>query len=468
MTTSYRRFQIELNEEHLEEASFLEEQCASLVDDPEVPWRERAEFEERLEAHIDALVLGGDLARDVCRRRAEEGDAGELFAAVCVFAREDRWDLLLEVFDSLPPDKPERAAAVARALERELPASWEERSVDLLRTRDELTPLVARVIGRRRIGASDALLERLEKGPVEARPAVARALGRLGDTRARGPLLHLRAAFGDVEFRYESLLALLRLGEPRALEIVREEAGLAPLGTKRASSEEEDPERAITLLGLAGGAEDVRNLLRISLATATPACLLALGLLGDPVAVPTILGHLPREETGDAAALALFAITGAMLAEEVFVPEEIDPDTLFEDEREKLERGEPPFAAGHPIPGDRVVRVSRDVEAWHRFWKENRARFRDGSRYELGEPASAKSTVALLTSDLSHPTLRRLAVEELVIRYGSRSDFEVELPVREAERRLVPLARWSVEVAARHEPGAFLFSGRAHPGVAAV
>ena len=52
MATSYRTFLIQLYEEYLEEASALYEQRRTLYTNPEITWREVAEFENRLEAHV--------------------------------------------------------------------------------------------------------------------------------------------------------------------------------------------------------------------------------------------------------------------------------------------------------------------------------------------------------------------------------------------------------------------------------
>ena len=74
MDTSTRAFQIDLYLEHLEEAAFLYEQRKVLRKNAEFSWRAIADFEERLEAHIDALVVGAGLALEICRKRAVEGE----------------------------------------------------------------------------------------------------------------------------------------------------------------------------------------------------------------------------------------------------------------------------------------------------------------------------------------------------------------------------------------------------------
>ncbi len=76
MITSMQSFRSKLYLEHLEEASFLFDQRINLRRISLHPWEDLAELEERLEAHIDALVVGGALATEVCRVRWREGDEG--------------------------------------------------------------------------------------------------------------------------------------------------------------------------------------------------------------------------------------------------------------------------------------------------------------------------------------------------------------------------------------------------------
>src|SRR5437867_8681097 len=90
MAISLRAFKIELYQEHLEEAAFLYQQRLALFRDPEISWRKIGEFEDRLEAHVDALVVGEELALEVCRARVKAGEPAELFPIVSVFCRQRR------------------------------------------------------------------------------------------------------------------------------------------------------------------------------------------------------------------------------------------------------------------------------------------------------------------------------------------------------------------------------------------
>ena len=118
MAISLLAFRMGMFEEHVEEASFLYSQRRRLLQAETSPWRDVARFEHRLELHIDALVVGADLALDVCRRLAAEGDAGELYAATSVFCRQRRAMLVSEVLGRIDAASPEAIAAVADEIGR--------------------------------------------------------------------------------------------------------------------------------------------------------------------------------------------------------------------------------------------------------------------------------------------------------------------------------------------------------------
>ena len=83
--------------EFVEEASFLYEQRLTLLGDPEVSWRDLDDFERRLEAHVDGLLVAGEVAVPVCQERAAAGDPGDLYAAIAFACRAERRGLLAEM-----------------------------------------------------------------------------------------------------------------------------------------------------------------------------------------------------------------------------------------------------------------------------------------------------------------------------------------------------------------------------------
>jgi len=174
---------IEICQQHLEEAAFLYGQKHALSTDPDIPWTALDDWEQRIEAHIDGLVVGGPPALALCEQQAETGDPGELFAALCVGCRHEHSDLVDKIILDLDFTDTERVAAATAALKYALPAQW----VNLWRQQlptspPELAALKAEVLSYRHIPAQAELLQALPNTPAPFLPAIIRALGRLNPT----------------------------------------------------------------------------------------------------------------------------------------------------------------------------------------------------------------------------------------------------------------------------------------------
>ena len=299
MATSPRTFRIELYEEYLEEASFLYEQRLALLTNPEITWKKIGEFEDRLEAHIDGLIVGDKLALDVCARHASEGGFGELFAAICVFCRQDQRDRVLAILDQLDPADAEKAGAISDALKYELPESWSKDFLTLLGSGDpKLAPVLARAFGYRRAQCGPQLLNAMKRCAAAALPEVVWALGRIRYEPAIGPLLdYLKTE--DEPVRSAAALALARIGDPSAVDYCLDQARRHtwPMRT----------------LGLAGGRRALALLTERANNGGGADCFTALGLLGDPVSVPLLISALEQPDAAVHATTALQCLTGAGL-----------------------------------------------------------------------------------------------------------------------------------------------------------
>jgi uncharacterized protein (TIGR02270 family) len=449
--TAQEEFGCSIYFEHLEEASFLYEQRLSLFDDPEITWLDIEDFEERFEPHIDGLVVGEDLALEVCKQQAREGDFGELHAAVRVFCRQDRKDLVLEVLEELDSEDAESLQAFSAALKYEFPEGWQGDFFQMLPD-DELKsiPILADLFGYRRMQAGTAFIKILDDVPVAPLPKVIWALGRIVAKDARSSLVKY-LEHEEETICADASLSLLRIGdEPtigRCLDYLRSQSWpLIPLG-------------------LGGSRSAVKALLELAgTDKAEGDCLFALGLLGDISAVDTLLGQLSITDLAEPAATALNLITGAEIYEEAFIPEEIDEDELFEEELEKYkEEGELPTKPdGEPF-GITIERLSQNPEDWYRWWAENRSRFEDNIRYRNGKPYSPACLLENLESEQSVHKIRQLAYEELVIRYGVDVPFETDMFVAQQRQALTKIGQWVQSTGNRFQEGTWYFAGQPIP-----
>jgi len=448
MATSIRAFNIELYQEHLEEASFLYEQRLGLLNDPELTWKDLDEFEQRLEAHIDALVVGQDLAMEVCKTQAVEGDFGELFAAVCVFCRQKQGKLVADIFESLDVQDDERVQAVTDALKFECPQDWRDSLNKLfLRRHQNSLPILAEMFGYCRLPAGESLLAVFQAAPEGSLSKIIRSLGRLRVDKAQESLMpFLRQE--DNAVCTEAFLALLRIGNIQAMKqclLIAQSKQWPYIG-----------------LGLSGNQSAVRVLLTIvDNNQATNDCLIALGLLGDLSAVYPFVSCLGNKELAKSAAMALQLITGAELSEEVFVPEEIDEDALFEEELKAYkEEGKVPLRPeGEPF-GTTEIKISRDPEVWKQWLTENAGNFKRELRYRNGKPFSPLCLLDNLQSEQYVYQVRQMAYEELVIRYGMDVPFEADMPVRKQLQVLPQIAAWVAEHNQKFQTGQWYFAGK--------
>jgi uncharacterized protein (TIGR02270 family) len=434
-------------EEHLEEASFLYEQRMALRENPELSWIDIDDFEARFEAHVDGLVLGEDVALEMCKQAAAEGDHSELHVAIRVFCRRGLKDLVFETIDQLDLNDGERQKALADALHDDLPAGWRDKIIEMLGgDNSQLYPLAVGLIGYCRLPAGDTLLGLLDRLDGETLRRALWALGRIREHGARVPLFNTYLNHRDENVRAEAALTLLRLGEKQALQHCITRAG-----------HETWPSIA---LGLGGVPEAFPKLYQMASSEQVDSnCLLALGLFGDSRAVDILLHRLGSGELVDSASLALFMLTGADLHEEVFVPEEIEEEDLFEEERERLEKGESLFPQGEE-PGITFSRISQKREDWTGWWEENKSRFSAGIRYRCGKPCTPGGLLENLEDERSPGILRGFAHEELVIRYGKDFPFELEMTVAQQQKAMGEYRGWIASEAGRFQPGKWYFAGQ--------
>lgn len=420
--------------EHLEEISFFYGQRLYLFDDPVFYWPDIETIEKRIVSHLEALVIGESIALDLCRKKAVEGDFGELYAAVRTFCYFKREDYFQEVLDQLDFGNRERVKAFIDAVNHGLPKEWTELIRKMILSEDSnLIIIAAEVIGYRRMSMETELITVLTKNDNDALPKIIWAIGRLRLEKTSNFLLHLidkdlrNNNYRD-SIKNETFLTLLRIGEKK---FIRNTLAGGLNGNYH-----------YLLLGICGHTASIPALQKIS--TSSNICdeaLLSLGLLGDISSVKLLIDCLSNNNFATTAAISLNLITGADLYEDVFIPDEIDEDTLFEDELEKLKMGEPLYPPGKE-PGENVNRLTQDPETWEKWWDNNNKRFEDKVSYRAGLPCSPAGILKTLASEKSSHLIRQLAYEEFVIRYDTDFYFDITMPVSEQLVAINSYRKW--------------------------
>jgi uncharacterized protein (TIGR02270 family) len=411
-------------EEHFEEAAFLYEHRLGLLNDPEVAWPDIAGFEERLDAHVDGLVLGGARALSLCREQALAGDSSDLYAAVRVFCHHDRMDLVNATIESLDANDAPKVMAVSHAMISALP---EHRHGETIQALDDMQAnalcVLPRVIGHRRLNAVGALVRVLHDCPPARAAGALWALGRLRAAEAR-PAVQAYLEHSDPEVGMHAALTLLRCGQ----------------SLSRGACLRDDGFKSWSLLavGIEGDRTHVPALIEHVRRTPSDDACIALGLLGDITAVAPLCRLLSEGQAAGSAALALNLITGADLFEELFVPEQMDPEEFFEGETAPPRNGE---KMRERPPGSTVMRLSQNADAWHAWWREHHQAFEPGTCYRGGRPCAP----AVLLDEMRKPgnarMVRQMAYEEMVVRFGIDVAFETDMPVPRQQAALAAYQR---------------------------
>ena len=181
----------------------------------------------------------------------------------------------------------------------------------------------------------------------------------------------------------------------------------------------------------------------------------ALGLIGDPDSVPTLLEGLANDEVSEAAAQALEFCLGAGIFTSKWKTEVLDDAELFEDELKRRKQGDGDVG----VYRHEAIGVSTSAIAWGVWWKLNAERFEPGKRYRAGVPISATACAQSLEHPLWSRTLRNAIADELKIRYQCPTELSTALSVKRQLAMISSIKSWAQTFDESGTPGAYYLHG---------
>jgi len=444
LTDSARRdFAVQLYEEHIDEAALLYLQRVTRLNNPlATEWNRLSPVEQRIEAHVDALVLGGELALSTwTNRESAQDDVGELYVGARLLARRGDWNALRSIEVGPGKRAAETARALADSLTEELPRDADAPFRILGSSEAVWSCALLEVVARRRSDRHDVAMDALRSSDPVVLAAAARALGELRNRRATG-MLHRAMDHHDATVRSDAALALAKLGDAHVVARCADAAGM------------EDWPRLC--LGLAGGPDATTVLLRaIEGGRATEAALLSLGSLGDVRAVEPLISCLGDHPLATTAALVLDVITGAGLTEEVVIEEDVHEDELFSHEKECLTPESTVVTAR-----ETVTRLSTSPDQWRAWWDVHGRRFKPAVRHRAGKLVTPDLLLDGLKSEATPRVIRELTHNELAIRYACDVVFSPEVTVQQQERAIHAYDTWASTQARGFQAGRGYYAGR--------
>lgn len=364
---------------------------------------------------LEAWLAGAARSLDAATPRLSDPNLARYVAAADLLAAHRSYDAAEAFLRQLLEVRP--AGAAGRALVSAMARSPNAALVDgLLEALDGgFDPagmaLAAEVLGWRREPEAVPVLQRLlsKSTPRTVRKAAVEALGRIGDPIAIDDILGLLDEAGLEE---PVSTALLLLGEWQGVD--SQAQALAASGARGSATRGE-------IVGRYGGPSYLLLLIRTAEAEgpASVGAIQGLGYLGDPRAVPHLLGILGSRDPSRnrIASVALELITGH-----------------------------------HEDPEESLLR-----SRWMEWWAAHEADFAAGNRYRLGRLLDPGGLIERLDHD--DPLVRRSTYDELVISTGTRLPFDAEGPwrVQRAHRRA--WSGWWRDEAHRYPAGRWFFFG---------
>lgn len=366
-------------EEHLDEAEFLAEVWHVNLDSPAYL---RDEFEngpqERLMAHIDGLVVGGDEVRTELLEATladEDTERWRAAAAALALLETPSSQVSAQLFGGLDERPEEVREGIVAALAMSPRADIDVRITDALKKEGELAhrTALATIGGKRCVNPGNLVDDLLQSGDNAAKAAAVSMLA-FGDRRYLNWVEH-SLADPDPGLQWSAIRSGLIMGSGPAWQTVGK-LGLAA---------EPDPDAMVLLATLADARIAERMCGRLTEEEEHRAAIVhALGYSGRRSAMEACLGLLGDEAVGQLAGEAFASMTGLPLDDDAYwddVEEEdaedadLDAELEEDDEDDDLE-----------FKPEDELRIPKP-DAIGRWWSEKQGRFNAKMRYIAGRPA---------------------------------------------------------------------------------
>lgn len=389
---------LSLIEEHYEEAATLWAQRQLLSSQEDTPWTRIGAFENRFEAHLDALALGGEKAERMGLERFAE--IPELIpVAISLVCRNGNRKAFHQILCEMDTEETP-IEALEKALDAEIPNAWLLKTWDwALEAKPELANTILRVSATRPIDFDiRSVLDAHSQGHIPSRTVY--EFIHLGKRPAYLPWLKAQPLWSeDSGTRQEGIHAYLACGETACLPSLMERA--------------RNGDRQALKLGSLLDPMAIRDALTKQAKTSEIDWDLARSLVhsGNTHSIAVLIEKLSSPLSVEAAAWALQCVTGADLLETHL---ELDPDDNPSPALAEL-RIQKGFS---PQQGEVLERPARDPQIWKSWWEKNHARFPASTALRLGRPWNSTTLWGSLQDPRTNLRLHRMTFLEWRFRLG--------------------------------------------------
>ena len=364
---------VDILEEHLEETDFLWNQRSNALNDPNFTLGRLGELEERLFAHLDGLILGGQEAWKLLEPKLTDGNQSEAFAAASVALESEDDGVAALVCDRLGTASTSVRAGIQDAFCHASNVRVEPVLRKLLQSDrpSEKSSAIDSFSFRRAALDHQELKVYLKDNSIEVVRAALLAIARLRVTQLENDIMPLLRS-DNMPLRQEAIRTGLVVGMESALDEARQ--------TIRTSPKQAD--EMLILLGNDGHSKDLPLMIDVVREPALARdAITALGLLGYSDAMTCLLETVGNPKLARLGGEAIQLITGVNLENEGLTRVESgfqrqDDDADLEDDPDE----------DLPWP---------DLQALSAWWHTHKPDFDTRARYRYGKQYS---TAVLLDS----------------------------------------------------------------------
>ncbi|NOY73492.1 MAG: hypothetical protein GXP14_14190 [Gammaproteobacteria bacterium] len=435
-------FRQDLYSEHMDEASFLYENRLSWLHDEEVSWLDLEELDVRMDAHLDALVVGGQVAVDLCQASLEEAESGKLHVIVRLYCRLKEISLLSGFWGKFDFDDEEKSKAVADALKWDCPVEWHNALRSVFQNKNKkMFSILFPVVVYQQIADAKNLCACLPVATEQQKTSLVWSIGNMGDSSCKIDVSnYLTSSFFPLA--EQAALSLMKMGDVNVIEKMQ-----LPIGKIS----------CITALG--GNKQNALQLIDIARQGKADAdCLIALGLTGVVGAISFLLNYLKHPDYANSAAWGLQLISGASLYEDIHVADEVEEADLFDHELEDFKNGKLPKNVDGLNFGDQKHQLTIKQDIWLKWFQDNESRFTADMRYRNGEAYTPSAILNVLVDFQTPYKIRKLIYDELIIRYNLDVFLAVDDMLKKQKMALNSIHQW-VSDKPDFKPGGWYFSG---------
>ncbi|MDH0865774.1 TIGR02270 family protein [Mitsuaria sp. GD03876] len=412
---------------HAEEAPFLWASRDHAVQAAHYTLDALVRLDDRVQAHLEGLQVDAGAGARHARRALATLDAGTVFMVGALAFQGDEPDRVRDAFaaaSGLPDGRRPLASALA----------WQDDAASR-RWRDRLltssSPQARRVaMDASRLCRSTTVAEVLDA--LADRDAHVRAAGAraAGECRLEGAIGALRALLRDAD-------DLCRFRAAWSLTLLHDADGLAALipFCEHPAVAWGAIELSLRVLSLERGRELARRLAGAPFARAL--VIGATGVIGDPQALPWLLGQMNDPAVARVAGEAFSGITGVDLDRDDLSKDAPDiDDAQAADDAQASDAVDDDIAAMPPRHQDSLPWP--DVDKLKAWWDQHRDEFHPGQRHLCGQPVSAAQARRVLKQGRQRD--RAAAALELSLLEPSTVLFDVRARGRLQRKRMAP---WS-------------------------